>query len=82
MGDETWCFACGSETERQSSECVGETSPSAEETEISKVPHQDHVDNSFDSQGMVNKEFVPEGGGGGGEKDKTELFEREKWFPA
>ena len=35
--------------------------PSAEETEIPKVPHQDHVDNFFDSQGIVHKEFVPEG---------------------
>jgi len=34
--------------------------PSAEETEIPKVPHQDHVDIFFDSQGLVNKEFVPE----------------------
>jgi hypothetical protein len=35
--------------------------PSAEETEIPKAPHQDHVDNFFDSQGVVHKEFVPEG---------------------
>jgi hypothetical protein len=34
---------------------------SAEETEIPKVPHQDHVDNSFDSEGVVYKEFIPEG---------------------
>jgi len=32
-----------------------------EETEIPKVPHQDHVDNSFPSQGIVHKEFIPEG---------------------
>ena len=31
------------------------------ETEIPKVPHQDHVVNFFDSQGVVHKEFVPEG---------------------
>ena len=35
--------------------------PSAEETEIPKVPHEDHVDNFFESQGVVHKEFVPEG---------------------
>jgi hypothetical protein len=35
--------------------------PSAEGTEIPKVPHQDQVDNFFDSQGVVHKEFVPEG---------------------
>jgi hypothetical protein len=33
----------------------------AEEAEIPKFPHQDHVDNFFDSQGLVHKEFVPEG---------------------
>jgi len=27
MGDETWCFVCGPETKRHSSEWVGETSP-------------------------------------------------------
>ena len=35
--------------------------PSAEETEIPKVPHQDHVDNFFNSQGIVHKEFISEG---------------------
>jgi hypothetical protein len=25
------------------------------------VPHQDHVDNFFDSQSIMHKEFVPEG---------------------
>jgi hypothetical protein len=35
--------------------------PSAKETEVPKVPHQDHVDNFFDSQGIVHKEFVPKG---------------------
>jgi hypothetical protein len=34
----------------------------AEETEIQKVLHQDHVDNFFfDSQDIVHKEFIPEG---------------------
>jgi hypothetical protein len=32
-----------------------------EETEIPKVLQQDHVDNIFDSQGVVHKEFVAEG---------------------
>ena len=35
--------------------------PSAEETEILQVLHQDHVDNFFDYQGVVHKEFIPEG---------------------
>jgi hypothetical protein len=33
---------------------------SAEENEIPKVPHQDHVYNFFDSQGVAHKEFVPD----------------------
>jgi hypothetical protein len=32
----------------------------SEETEFPKVPHQDHVDIFFDSQGVLHKEFVPE----------------------
>jgi len=31
------------------------------ESEIPMVPHQYHVDNFLDSQGVVHKEFVPEG---------------------
>ena len=34
---------------------------SAEQTEISKVLHHGHVDNFFDSQGVVHKEFEWEG---------------------
>ena len=34
--------------------------PSAEGTEIPKVPYQEQVDKLFDSQGVVHKEFVPE----------------------
>jgi len=40
---------------------------SAEETEILNVPHQDHVNNFFDSQGLVHKEFVPKGKRGSAE---------------
>jgi hypothetical protein len=46
MGDETQCFAYDSETKRQSSEWVSETSPRLKK-QIPKVPHQDHVDNFF-----------------------------------
>ena len=35
--------------------------PSAEQTEVPKVLHQDHVDKFFNSQGRVHREFVPEG---------------------
>jgi len=33
----------------------------AEETEIPKIPHQDHADSFFNSQDTVHKEFVSEG---------------------
>jgi hypothetical protein len=32
----------------------------AKETETQKVLHQDHIDNFFDSQAVVHKEFVPD----------------------
>ena len=35
--------------------------PLREETEILKAPHQDSFDNFFDSQGLVHKQFLPEG---------------------
>jgi len=35
--------------------------PRLKKLTIPKVPHQDHVDNFFNSQGIVHKEFVPEG---------------------
>jgi hypothetical protein len=54
--DEILCFAYDPETKWQF--WMGWWDfPSAEETEIPKVPRQDHVDNFFDSQGVV-------GGGG------------------
>jgi hypothetical protein len=70
-GDETWCFAYDPETKRQSSEWVGETSPRPKKLIIPKVPHQDHVDNFFDSQDVVHEEFVPEG-----KKVNAEFYKR------
>jgi len=35
--------------------------PSVKETEVTKFPHQDKVDNFFRSQVVVRKEFLPEG---------------------
>ena len=43
--------------------------PATEETEIPKVPHQDHVDIFFRSQGVVHKEFLP-----GGKRVNTEFY--------
>jgi len=35
--------------------------PSAKDTEIPKVLHLEHVDNFFNSQGIIHKEYVPKG---------------------
>jgi len=53
-GDETWCFAYDPETKWQEFWLGWWDIPSIEETEIPKVPHQDHVDNFFDFQ-VVHK---------------------------
>ena len=59
-GVETWCFAYDPET--TTGFWMGWwDNTSAGKTEIPKVPHQDHIYNFFDSQGLVRKEFVPEG---------------------
>jgi hypothetical protein len=56
MGDETWCFAYEPKTKRHSSEWVGETSPQPK-----KLKFQTTLLIIFDSQGVVHKEFIPEG---------------------
>jgi hypothetical protein len=60
-GDETWCFACDPETKRQSSEWVGETSPRPKKLKFRKSRIKTMLIIIFDSQGVVHKEFVPEG---------------------
>jgi hypothetical protein len=54
-GDETWCFAYNPETKQQSSEWVGETSPQPKTLKFQRSCI------FFNSQGVVNREFVPEG---------------------
>jgi hypothetical protein len=56
-GDEPWCFARDPETKRQSSEWVGETSPRLKKLKLAKTM----LIIFFDFQGVVHKEFVPEG---------------------
>ena len=56
-GDETWCFAYDTETKRQSSEWVDETSPRLKKLKSAKTM----LIFFFDFQGVVHKEFVPEG---------------------
>jgi hypothetical protein len=60
-GDETWCFACDPETKRQSSEYAVQTSPRPKYLKFQRYRIKIVFINFFDSQGVVHKEFVPEG---------------------
>jgi hypothetical protein len=60
-GDETWCFACDPETKRQSSEWVGETSLRLKKLKFQRFRVKVMLIIFFDSQDVVQKEFVPEG---------------------
>jgi len=60
-GDETWCFAYDSETKQQSSEWVGETSPRLKKLKFQRSCIKTTLIIFFDSQGIVHKEFIPEG---------------------
>jgi len=60
-GNETWCFAYDPTTKRQSASWLGETSPRPKKSEISEVSCEEHVGELFDWQGVIHKEFVPEG---------------------
>jgi hypothetical protein len=59
--DVTWCFACGPETKRQSSEWVGETSPRPKKLKFQRPRIKTMLIILFDSQGVVHKKFLPEG---------------------
>jgi hypothetical protein len=60
-GDETWCFAYDPETKRQNSEWVGEISPLPKKLKFQRSCIKTMLIGFFDSQGIVHKEFVPEG---------------------
>ena len=62
-GDETWCFAYDYETKLQSSEWVGETSPYPKEFKFQGSRIKTMLIIFFISQGIVHKEFIPEGKG-------------------
>jgi len=59
--DETWCFAYDAETKRQSSEWVRETSTRPKKLTFQRSRIKNLLIIFFDSQGVVHKEFVPEG---------------------
>jgi hypothetical protein len=60
-GNGTWCFAYDPETKRQSSEWVVEKSSRPKELKFQKFHIKNMLIIFFDSQGVVHKEFVPEG---------------------
>jgi len=59
-GDECWCFAHDPETKRQSSEWVGEHSPRPKKLRFQKSKVKTMLTVFFDSQGIVQEEFVQE----------------------
>jgi hypothetical protein len=59
-GDEIWCFAYDPETKRQSSEWVGETFHPPTKLKFQRFRIKTMLI-FFDSQGVVHKEFVPDG---------------------
>ena len=61
MGDETWCFVCDPETKRQSSEWIGETSPQLKKLKFQSSHIKTMLIIFFNFQGIVHKEFIPEG---------------------
>jgi len=61
MEDETWCFAYDPKTKRQSSEWVGETSPWPKKLKFRRSYIKTMLIIFFDSEGLVHKEFLPEG---------------------
>ena len=60
-GDGTWCFAYCAETRPQSSERVGKTSPRPKKMKFQRSRMKTILIIFFDSEGVVHKEFVPEG---------------------
>jgi len=61
MGDVTWYFACDPETNQQSSEGVGETSPWLKELKFQRSRIITMLIIIFDSQGIAHKKFIPDG---------------------
>jgi len=60
-GDDTWCFAYDPTTKRQSAAWVGETSPRRKKLRFQKSRVKTMLVIFFDWQGVIHKEFVPEG---------------------
>jgi hypothetical protein len=61
MGEEIWCFAYDPKTKQQSSEWVGEKSPQLKKLKFEKSCIKNMLIIFSDPQGVVHKQFVPEG---------------------
>jgi hypothetical protein len=59
--DETWCFVYSPTTKCQSAAWVGETSPWPRKMQFQKSRVKSMLVIFFDWQGIIHKEFVPEG---------------------
>ena len=60
-GDETWCFAYDPATKRQSAEWVGQNSPKPKKLRFQKSRVKKMLVVFFDAEGVIRREFVPEG---------------------
>ena len=61
LRSETWCFAYDPTTKRQSAAWVEETSPRPKKMRFQKSRVKIMLVIFFDWQGVIHKEFVPEG---------------------
>jgi len=60
-GDETCCFAYDPATKRQSAEWVGQNSPKPKKLRFQKSRVKMMLIAFFDAEGVIHREFVPEG---------------------
>ena len=60
-GDETWCFAYDPATKRQSAQWVGQNCPKPKKLRFQKSRVKTMLTVFFDAEGVIRREFVPEG---------------------
>ena len=68
-GDETWCFAYDPATKQQSAEWVGQNSPKPKKLRFQKSRVKTMLIVFSDTEGIIHREFVPEG-----QKLNTEFY--------
>ena len=59
--DETWCFHCDPTTKRQSAEWKSPASPKGKKVHLQKSKVKTMLVCFYDSKGIIDHEFVPEG---------------------